>query len=488
MSNEKIIKLPIIVCGKVYYANDGGETVEIAYESGVKVVFPKLSEEHIRIIKQQDKNLLHDLHFQDIICSLKKVGEFWSHSNSEHPLYREAITNLCAINGYGTKMAEREMNIINQYCTLSNALYDMLDAELGSRFYLEEWLPREDGLVHAQPQGKVLNVLVGNVPVTSILSLIRILLTKNCIISKLPKRDPITALYFLLSFFEVIKDNPILNALSICYWPGGDAVEETLLSFSDAVCVWGGGKAVKSIKSKAVNCAEIIEYGPKTSFSVVGKESANSKKVAIDLAHDISTYNQEACFSPQFVLVEGSTDVFIQNLREALELYMKLLPKGNVYFDTHAQITRSRLEGLFNGNRVVSSNDGTDWTIVEIKNKNEINEHPLSRFIYVIRVDDIKECIKFVDSNTQTITLSPWNRNVEIRDAATLRGACKITEIGLAESQRVGVPHDHMFPLHKLVKWVAVERGLDYLGKNIYDGPVDTTKWLMYDANMLEKI
>lgn len=45
-----------------------------------------------------------------------------------------------------------------------------------------------------------------------------------------------------------------------------------------------------------------------------------------------------------------------------------------------------------------------------------------------------------------------------------------------------------MFPMHELVRWVCVERGKDYWGKFIEDGPLDTTKWLMQNKKQLENI
>jgi long-chain-fatty-acyl-CoA reductase len=158
----------------------------------------------------------------------------------------------------------------------------------------------------------------------------------------------------------------------------------------------------------------------------------------------------------------------------------------NRSIDVHAHVSRSRLEAHYNGNEVVASDTGTEWTIVSIEDLAEINEHPLSRTIYVKPVQSLAECADFVDENTQTVTISPWERNEEIRDLVTLRGATKITEVGLVETSRVGTTHDGMFPMHRLVRWVCVERGRDYWGKYVRQGPLDTTQWLMLHEQELE--
>lgn len=480
------INIPIIINGEVFYPSEDRDNYILEYETGNTVIIPKPTADDIKKLKEADKFILHNIHYQDIINILVRVGEFWNPRNINHPLYQKAMKYLSAVNGYDLKMAQRELNLINSTCAFGDVLHDMLDAELGNKFYLEEWVPLQDALVHAQPQGNVLNIMVGNVPISSIMCLVRGLITKNRTISKLPSRDPITSLFFALSFLEVAKDDPVTKSLSVLYWPHGDCVENELMDISDIVCVWGGGNAIEATKKKASSAKEILEFGPKVSFSLVGKESCDSEKVAIDLAHDISIYNQEACFSPQMAFVEGDVDIFITNLKKGLELYERLLPKGVSSIDVHAHIQRARIEAQYMEHEVLSPKN-TSWTIIKCNTPKDISEHPLGRTIYIIPVKNINECLSYVNEKTQTITISPWVRNVEIRDEATLKGASKITEIGLAEWQRVGVPHDNIFPLHKMVRWVGVERGLNYLGKHIVYGPLDTTLWLMMDENKLEE-
>lgn len=484
---KKSLELPIILNGKVYYPSSDRENLSIEYESGVEIIIPKPNKEDIKNMLNTDKYILHDVHYQDIICFLRKVGQFWDISNCQHELYQKAVNYLSKINGYDIKMAQREMNLINVMCSFGDVLHDMLDGELGNKFLLEEWIPVQDALVHVQPRGNILNIMVGNVPVSSTMSLVRSLITKNHTIAKLPKRDPITALFFALSFLEVDPNHPVSKAISIMYWEGGDAIEDPIIEKSDVVCVWGGESAVRGIQKKIKGDTELLAFGPKSSFAVIGKESIDSRKVAVDLAHDIAIYNQEACFSTQKVFVEGEVDALIDNLAYGLDLYADLLPKGFATIDTHSHVQKARLENKYIQNKVISSDD-TNWTIVVINDPSEINEHPLSRCVYIIQIDHIKDCLKYIDKDTQTVTMSPWDRNVEIRDKATLYGASKITEIGLAEWQRIGMPHDNVYPLQRLVKWVGVERGLDYLGKHIEQGPVDTTLWLMMNNQLLENV
>lgn len=482
------IKLPIVINGQPIYSSNNLPEYRIKYANDIEVSICAPEQTLLDDLKSQDKFLLAQLKTQEILGFLQKVGNFWSLGNIQHPLYQQALDHLSQLTGYDRKMAQRELNIIRVVCSHSSALADIIDAEIGNRLYLDEWLPRGDALAHGQPWGNLIHIMVGNVPVASIMSLVRGIITKNRTIAKLPKRDPITGLYFALSMREIDPDHPVTRSMNVMYWPGGQDVEKKIIDEADVMCVWGGMNAVRGIKKLARPYVKVLEFGPKTSFAIVGKESVNSRKVAIDLAHDIAIYNQEACFSPQIAFVEGNVLAFVDHLKQALSLYESILPRGLVPIDVDAHVSRSRLEALFAGQQVIASEGTTDWTIAVIDDPEQINEHPLGRTIYVIPVNTIGEPLKYISPDTQTIILSPWSRNTEIRDEATLRGAAKITEIGLAEWQRIGMPHDNIYPLHELVRWVAVERGCDHWGKYIAEGPIDTTKWLMMHNKQLEHV
>ncbi len=479
----KNIELPIIIKGKAIW--ETGEKYVLSYVNNKQVSIPKVTLSNIEAI-ESNRYELNDVNVQEIISAFSKVGKFWRQAVNS-PLYNAAVENMCNLHGYDSKMAIRELNLMGSACSQIAGMYDLLELELGNRFYLEEWIAHGDALVHAQPIGNVLNIVAGNVPVSSVMSLLRCCLTKNQAITKISKRDPITLIYFVLALIELLPDHILTQNISVLYWPVGDDIEEKMYNCADAICAWGGEKSMNSIRKKITKQTRLLELGPKISFAVIGNESIDSKEVALDLAHDISLYNQQACFSPQMVFVEGNEEVFVDNLKVALELYADLLPSGEVSTDIHTDIMRTKMVAMAKGNKVISGDDNT-WSIIVINDIEEIYAHPLNRVIYVMKVNNIRDCINFVDEKTQTLSISPWERNIEIREAATLKGASKITEIGLIECIRNGATHDNMFPMHELVRWVCVERGKDYWGKFVEDGPLDTTKWLMQNKKQLENV
>lgn len=477
------IKLPIIICGEI--VETAKDYHVFRYGNSVELTIPKINSKHINKIREQ-RFMLNNHNVQEIISALVKVGRFWR-TETQNRIYLSAVDTLCRVKGYDSKMAIRELNIIGSTCAQIAGLYDLLDLELGNRFYIDEWLPRGDVFVHAQPMGNALNIVAGNVPVSSIMSIIRCLLTKNQAIAKFSQKDPVTLIYFAQSLNYLLPENIVTKNLSVLYWEGGDEIEQSVYDMSDVVCAWGRGSSINEIRSKIGAHTRFLEFGPKVSYALIGKESIDDMQVAIDLAHDISLYNQQACFSPQVVFVEGKTDLFVKRLEQALSLYNDLLPIGSRDIDTEFDIMRVKKMAQFEGLKI-QCGDNNGWMIISIDRVERIYESPLNRVIYVMSIKSFDECLDYVSPSTQVLSISPWDRNKEIREEATLKGVSKITEIGLIESVRNGATHDDIYPMHEMVRWVCVERGKDYWGKFIEDGPLDTTKWLMQNRNQIEKI
>src|SRR5262249_47225798 len=158
--------------------------------------------------------------------------------------------------------------------------------------------------VRAQPKGRVLHVLVGNVPLAGLFTLVRSVLTKNVTVAKLPSRDMVSSLFFALGFRDVDPAHPITRSISAVYWPGGSELEQTFIDAADLVCAWGQKEAMESIKRKLRCGTDFLEFGPKRSLLLVGQPIEDVDDVAMRAAYDVSVYDQEACFSAQRVFVE----------------------------------------------------------------------------------------------------------------------------------------------------------------------------------------
>jgi long-chain-fatty-acyl-CoA reductase len=444
--------VPFVIAGNVKKGAEHKKTYE-SDKGKITVGLPGISDNDIKRMKGADKEEMHDLSIDEIILFLTKVGKLWS--SEKYEKRKELIDLTCMITGYSRPMVELGMQQIQGM--LSRKFLEItLKSDLGDKRLLDEWLPRGEASVHCQPRGVVLHVLAGNVPAVTIMSLINGILSKNCNIARMSSRDVITASYFVSSFADVDQEHPVTKTTSAIYWPSnrGDILDK-FLSFANCVCTWGGRDAVESIRKKAPYEVELLEFGPRRGIQLIGREaSKNLKQIAARAAHDLTLFDQEACFSPQIAFVEGNAEKYAQCLAENLEAENKKLPRGFSALDAHAAISHTRMYSKFRGHKVFHP-DKTDWTVIITKNVEELPvSHPMGRTIFLIPVKDIRESLKYIGSETQVVAVEPFDRGIELREALTGRGVDRVTRLGKMGYFAVGAPHEGTYPLSRMVRWV----------------------------------
>src|SRR5262249_36162765 len=157
--------------------------------------------------------------------------------------------HACRITGYDPKIVGYDFFVVGAALTRPK-LYDFLQTDLGDPYLLDEWRPYQAVYRHAQPRGKVVHIMVGNVPMAALFTIVRSVLTKNLTIAKLPSRALVTSLYFVLTCLDVDPRHPVSRSLSALYWEGGSPVEDRFLDLADVVCVWGQKEAVEHVRRK----------------------------------------------------------------------------------------------------------------------------------------------------------------------------------------------------------------------------------------------
>jgi hypothetical protein len=84
--------------------------------------------------------------------------------------------------------------------------------------------------------------------------------------------------------------------------------------------------------------------------------------------------------------------------------------------------------------------------------------HPLGRTIFVIPVKDLTESFNHIGPETQVVAIEPYERAVDMREALTLKGVDRITHLGKMGYFAVGAPHEGMYPLSRMVRWVKMRK------------------------------
>ena len=455
------IDLPFILNGLI--VEPKADAVEIDYSGDVRVRMPRLTERDFSALAE-NREPLHTLTLADVSRYLANAGANWF--NPDYPLRREAVDLACRITGYSEPMLERDYSLIGDYLMYPNNFYDLLSAELFDSRILDEWVTNQVARIRAFPRGRVLHVMVGNVPMAGIYSIVRSVLTRNHTVVKLPARDPVTCIYFIRSLIDSNPPgHPISRALSVGYWDRDSPLWEPAIASADLVCGWGQGPSLQSIKRKIPQGVPFLEFGPKRSFAVIHADDATTaNEAALRVAHDVAVYDQEACFSPQRVFVLGDERRFLQALPKWFRQQQRFLPKGEVTPDIDTHLLRTKLEARYRGWEVIDDESG--WSIIVCRDPFAAAEHPLSRTLFVHPIRRIEDIVPFIDDETQTISAYPFHDRAErLADIFCAHGSVRLCEAGTVSHFRQGFTHDGLYALQHFVRLAYIDKEMTYTFK-----------------------
>jgi long-chain-fatty-acyl-CoA reductase len=458
--SDAVFALPSLVCGEPRVSNSADDESSFIFPDGT-ITIPRFSEDDLKRVLFDDRTALTRLSIDEITMFFEEVGQRWADPNDEWR--RLALDWAGRVTGYASDTVRSDLDFATKMLRRSEQ-YDFIETDLGDPGLLDEWTRYKAVYQRCWPRGLVAHVMVGNVPLASILTLYRSLATKNQTLAKVPQRDPVTALCFAHCMRSVDPAHPVVRALTVGYWDSESAVEDHVLRSADAVTVWGQGPAIASVKSRLPHGAELIEFGPKRSVGIVLDGVNDWERLSTAQTRDVVAYDQEGCFSLQEVFVETGETVrrVVAGLVEELAAASDTLPRRSLPADVHAHIHRARLEAMAEGWDVRSS-DGTDWTVVVTDGPIRVREHPLSRFVYVHPVANVEAALPLLDRDVQTVSLAPWSRLWEVADDLARSGVARIVQPGRMTRFRPGFTHDGMHPMRRMVRWVGIERGIESL-------------------------
>jgi hypothetical protein len=376
------------------------------------------------------------------------------------------------------------------------AVQEVVDRELavgsvaGSRF-LDEWVdlgaPGWDGAtaplrgalgtgretpapaprIRALPTLQI-HVTAGNAPVVAPASALRLLATRSGGVVKLPSGSILPGAALAVALHAAADGHPaarpVLDALSLVYWRGGDAaIEEPLFdpAVFDRVVVWGAPDAVERVGARA-HGIRTLTFNPRYGVSLIGREAladADGLRASARLAvADVLVWNQRACIASLVHYVEaeseGAADRWAAALRDALADADGLAPAAPSPAAL-GQIARMRRGSLIGARWYWVGGPGRDAraAVVVAPRSFDLASHPLSRVVIVRRVARLDDAVALLHRGVSTVGVCPESRRLALRDAVAARGVSNVVPLGHAERAFAGMPHDGMRVLADLVEW-----------------------------------
>ena len=384
------------------------------------------------------------------------------------PFRVQAEALLPAATGYSLPMIRLILDRMTAEWS-RDELTRLVDVELGGTTPLDGFAPRASGTT-ATALGPRLafHVFSGNVPGVAVTSLVRTLLVKAPSFGKLAAGEPVLPVLFARALAAV---DPLLGeAVSVTYWPGGEAEpERALLSAADTVIVYGGDDAVAALRSRSRPDQRLVVHGPRISVGAIGSGPLEGglEGAARRVAAAVAAFDQQGCVSPHSVWVEGPEErarALADALAASLGKLEAELPRGTLTAAETSAIQQARGAAEMRSHtdpRVrLHAGPGTTWTVV-LEPADAVRTSCLNRFVRVHPLDDLlrlPELLAPLGEHLQSVALEgAGDRDLDIARRLARAGASRVTTFGRLPWPPGHSHHDGRAPLRELLRWTDRE-------------------------------
>jgi hypothetical protein len=410
-----------------------------------------------------------ELPAEDVLRALSEVHLRWEAPAS--PERAEAARLIHRVTGYPEFVIDASLRRLFAGMT-RHALKDWLHRAGIHPVMLNQ--PAPESPLRTWVYGPKLTTVIssGNIPGAALPSLVQALLLKSPCLVKTAAAEP-----FLLPLYaqSLAEHGPELaKFLAVTHWEGGaEALETALLPEVEALVVYGSDETVQSLRRRLPVRARFVGYGHRISFTAISRELLVQEETARETArravHDLCVFDQQGCYSPQAIYVEGggkiSPAVFAELLADALADAARDLPRRPISVTEAASIHQFRVQTEMRGFRepetcLWASEKGTAWTVA-LRPAAPLGPCVLNRTAVVQPLDDLDDLPRLLAGREQyllsAVLGAPEARFLEL--AATLAGAgiCRVARLGQAQAPESPLFHDGVHALAQLARYVTVD-------------------------------
>ncbi len=389
-----------------------------------------------------------------------------------NPAWPERIAcrdRVAQFTGFSPEVVDRSFDLeLRNY--RADSLWRVLRREIGDPgvldgavFDINLW-----GYTTAVGPNLVAAILSGNVPGLPALSIVRVLLAKAPMIAKVASGEPCFAAEFVRSLHKI---SPVLgDALLVTYWRSDETEQlREVTTEVDTVIAYGGIPALKALRAVLPPSVRLLEHSHKLSVGYITRDhlALEQSRLAKAIAIDISTFNQQACITPQAYFIQdeaGTVASFATMVAAALEAMSRKLPLGTLSLSCAAAVRLARLDNSWvtaiDANTSLEHDKGLEFTVTTAATLGQY-ESIRNRFLCLIPVSGIDDVVA---------QLAPWRSHLQ-----NVGLGCEPTELTplLHQFSRIGVSricspgrmaepsmmwcHDGRTCVAELLRWCDVE-------------------------------
>ena len=322
------------------------------------------------------------------------------------------------------------------------------------------------------PLGVLAHITPGNSPGLSFLAIIEGLLAGNVNILKLSSRDSDFTIEALRELFKHDRSQSIQKKIAVLRISSKERDKlARVMSVASGVSAWGGEEAIAGLRDLTLPTTRFIPWGHKISFGMVSKEALTDTNKLKDLAEDCVFMEQQACSSPQSILVEvdnfDELVKFAENFSRFVAEASDKVPFPELSIQEQAEITNTveviRLESVNQEKKVIQAPDKS-WRLL-VENTPGLGLSPLFRTVWIkpfSRKNMVQELLP-LRGYLQTCGLVATRNEIgELATKLTKAGILRITPPGEMLGSYDGEPHDGVYALSRFMNRVRAEiKGLE---------------------------
>ncbi len=457
------------------------------------VLTPALVRDACIAVKRNRATWLVHRRTQELVELLAYAAERWQQADSG--FRRRALELGPAETGFGEATLARGLDSFFRQLSVEN-LNALLLQDLGDVRRLDEFSAPPGELRHgrlalAQGPELLVHLAAGNLPVSTLTSMVLGLLTKSAQFVRLPARASLIPRLFAHSLAEL--EPKLGGCLELAAWPGGNLELEAAL-FGETICVTvqGSDETVASVRARVPANVRLVAYGHRLSFGFISGDllsTYSARKVAERAAADVTAWNQLGCLSPHVFYVEDrgavSAEGFAELLAAALAERETAEPRGELSVEEAALITDRRYlhelrsarhlltrgeavtvpRGVFfeppsASTRLWASANSTAWTVVYEEDP-RFQPSCLNRFAYVKPVRELAEALRLADpvrGQVSTVGVAALeSRLPELARQLAAWGVPRVCPLGRMQEPPLTWRHDGRPALGELVTWTDFE-------------------------------
>ncbi|WP_448092713.1 aldehyde dehydrogenase family protein [Pseudomonas lini] len=348
------------------------------------------------------------------------------------------------------------------FCQQSN-LSTKLDRELGLQpRSLRRIDYRQPCFESWHPLGLVVHITPGNAPMLAFCAVLESLLAGNINWLRPSSSDQGLTAQLLAALVRCDISGRLAEFVAVL--PVNTSRIAQLCAKADGVSAWGGETALKAIRQQIPAGCRWIDWGHKVSFAYLSPEAANP--AALDaLADEVCRLDQQACSSPQWVLVDSDDPAVVQalgdRLAEALNRrapqWPALVPTDQEASEITTRTAMARLDQSFK-NQTGRVWTGAGWRVIW-EHHQKLAPSPLFRTVL----------LKPVPQHLLAESLLPWRtvlqscaliaspaETPELVRTLINAGVTRIAPCGSIHDGYPGEPHDGVYALSRLSRRLSV--------------------------------